>query len=186
MSYSNSVYLHDYYSSSIYYFINFFSLVSVGLHFSHFISLLSLLLFSFSLTPRSLSASTGLINLFASLFFSTCFNGSNQPLLFSFTLCWFSSLASISTWMGLINFCSDQPWVSAWMGLGFDFIWVSAPINHENEKQKNHKTWVWEIWVSDLMVVGWWWRWLGLREREAMSEKIIKNIKEWIFYWINV
>ena len=45
---------------------------------------------------------------------------------------------------------SDQPWVSAWMALGFGLIW--ALINHENKKQKIHKAWVWEIWVS-----AWWW-----------------------------
>ena len=36
---------------------------------------------------------------------------------------------------------SDQP--SLWSTLGFGLIWAS--INHENEKQKNHKAWVWEI-----------------------------------------
>ena len=151
-----------------------------SLFFSFFFSLLSLLLFSFSLTPHSLSASMGLIN----LFFSTYFNESDQPLLFSFTLCWSSSSALTSAWMSLINLCSDQPWVSAWMGLGFG---SDQPWEWETKKSQS-------LGLRDLgfglMVAGWWWRWLGLRERErereAMSEKIIKNVKEWIFYWINV
>ena len=164
MSYSNRV------NRSFLIILLFFSLSLLSLLVSVFLiffSPLSLLLFSFSLTPHSLSASMGLINLFIGLFFSTCFNGSNQPLLFSFTLYWSSSLVSTSAWMGLINLHSNQPWVSAWMGLGFGLIWVSAPINHENEKLKNHKAWVWEIWVS-----AWWWLgddddgWVWERERE--------------------
>ena len=50
--------------------------------------------------------------------FTLCFNGSNQPLLFSFTPCWSSSSASTSAWMGLINlgFLLEWVWVSAWSG----------------------------------------------------------------------
>ena len=53
--------MHGYYTLSIYYYIYFFSLLSlVGLRFYHFFFFfLSLLLFpSLSLTPYSLSAST--------------------------------------------------------------------------------------------------------------------------------
>ena len=179
MSYSNRV------NRSFIIILLFFSLSLLSLLVSVFLiffSLLSLLLFSFSLTPHSFSASMGLINLFIGLFFSTYFNGSDQALLFSFTLCWSSSSASTLAWMGLINLCSNQPWVSAWMGLGFNF---DQPWEWETKKSQS-------LGPRDLgfglMVAGWWWRWLGLRqwEREAMSEKIIKNVKEWIFYWINV
>ena len=83
------IYLHGYCSSFIIVLLIFFlSLVSVGLCFSHFFSLLSLLIFSFSLTPHSLSTSMGLIN----LFFSTCFKTSLSA----------SSFQPAS--MGLINF----------------------------------------------------------------------------------
>ena len=139
--YSNHVYLHGYCSSSIYYFINFFSLLSlVGLRFSHFLSLLSLLLFSFSLTPHSLSASTTNLeallssSIFSTLFFST--SVSSQPsgkwrTWHPLCRCWLRreleeapiNLCNRSRGMGLINLCSDQP---SWMSLGFGLIWVST------------------------------------------------------------
>ena len=153
--FSNHVYLHGYCSSFIIILLIFLSLVSVGLRFSHFFSLLSLLLFSFSLTPHSLSTSMGLINLFVGLFFSTCFNGFDQPLLFSFTLCWSSSLASTSAWMGLINFRSDQPWVFAWMGLGFGFDqpWEWEPKKITKLGSERSGFWLDGGWVM-MMVVG--------------------------------
>ena len=162
MSYSNHVYFHSYCSS----FIIILLIFSLSCHYwSQFFSVfLSLVSASFFFLSHSS--------------FTLCFNGSDQPLLFSFTLCWSSLLASTSAWMGLINLRSDQPWVFAWMGLGFGLIWVSAPINHENEKRKKSQS----LGLRDLgfclMVAGWWWRWLVLREREreAMSEKIIKKM----------
>ena len=151
MNYSNHVYLHSYCSSFIIILLIFsLSCLYWSQFFSFFLSLVSA---SFFLLSHSS--------------FTLYFNGSDQPLLFSFTLCWSSSSASTSVWMGLVNLRSDQPWVSAWMGLGFNLIWVSAPINHENEKRKNHKAWVWEIWVF-----AWWWLgdddggWFWERERE--------------------
>ena len=103
MSFSNREYLHSYCSSSIYYFINFFSLLSllVSVFLIFFLSLISA---SFFLLSHSL--------------FTLCFNGSDQPLLFSFTPCWSSSSASTSAWMGLINlgFLLEWVWVSAWSG----------------------------------------------------------------------
>ena len=145
--------------------------------FSFFFSLLSLLLFSFSLTPHSLFASMGLIN----LFFSTHFNGFDQPLLFSFTLYWSSLSALTSAWTGLINLHSDQPWVSAWMGLGFGsdqpWEWETKKITKLGSKRSGFR--LDGGWMMMTVV-------RSKREREAMSEKIIKNVKEWIFYWINV
>ena len=125
--YSNHAYMHSYCSSSIYYFINFFSLLSlVSLRFSHFLSLLSLLLFSFSLTPHSLSASTTHLeallssSIFSTLFFSTSI--SSQP--FGKWRRWCPlcqrqlrrepeeapiNLCNRSKGMGLFNLYSDQP-----------------------------------------------------------------------------
>ena len=69
--------------------------------FSFFLSLISTSFFLLSHSP-----------------FTLCFNGSDQPLLFSFTPCWSSSSASTSAWMGLINlgFLLEWVWVSAWSG----------------------------------------------------------------------
>ena len=166
MNYSNHVYLHSYCSSFIIILLIFsLSCLYWSQFFSFFLSLVSASFFLLSHSSFTLCFN-GLINLFIGLFFSTYFNGSDQPLLFSFTLCWSSLLASTSAWMGLINLRSDQPWVFAWMGLGFGLIWVSAPINHENEKRKKSQS----LGLRDLgfclMVAGWWWRWLVLRERE--------------------
>ena len=162
MSYSNRV------NRSFIIILLLFSLSLLSLLVSVFLiffSLLSLLLFSFSLTPHSLSALMGLINLFVGLFFSTCFNGSDQPLLFSFTLCWSSLLASTSAWMGLINFRSDQPWVFAWMGLGFGFNqpweWETKKITKLGSERSGF--WLDGGWVM-MMVVGF------ERERERGHE----------------
>ena len=102
MSFGNREYLHSYCSSSIYYFINFFSLLSLLVSVFLIFSLSYLYFFFPSL----------------SLLIHLCFNGSNQPLLFSFTPCWSSSSASTSAWMGLINlgFLLEWVWVSAWSG----------------------------------------------------------------------
>ena len=131
MSFNNCEYLHSYCSSSIYYFINFFSLLSLLVSIFLIFSLSYLCFFfpSLSLPIHSLlqwvwSTSSFLIHSLLVLFVGVDFSLNG----------------------------SDQPWVSAWMGLGFGLIWVSAPINHENEKQNNHKAWVWEIWASS-----WWW-----------------------------
>ena len=112
----------------------------VSLHFSPFLSLLSLLLFSFSLTPHSLSASTTHLeallssSIFSTLFFST--SVSSQP--FGKWRRWRPlcqrqlrreleeapiNLCNRSRGMGLFNLCSDQP---SWMSLGFGLISILA------------------------------------------------------------
>ena len=150
MNYSNHVYLHSYCSSFIIILLIFsLSCLYWSQFFSFFLSLVSA---SFFLLSHSS--------------FTLYFNGSDQPVLFSFTLCWSSSSASTLAWMGLINLRSNQPWVSAWMGLGFNLILGFG----------SDQPWEWETKKSQslglrdlgfcLMVAGWWWRWLVLRERE--------------------
>ena len=127
--YSNHAYMHSYCSSSIYYFINFFSLMSlVSLCFSHFLSLsLSL---SLSLTSASFSFSLSLL-----------IHSLLQP-----HICKLLSSNIFST------FVSSQPSGKrrTWRPLRQRQLQrepEEAPINHENKKQKKHKASK-QIWVS--------------------------------------
>ena len=80
--YSNHAYMHSYCSSSIYYFINFFSLMSlVSLCFSHFLSLsLSYLCFFFLLSLSLLITLCFNHSFVISSFFKHLGFESNQPL----------------------------------------------------------------------------------------------------------
>ena len=78
-----------------------------------------------------------------------------------------------------LGFCLNGSGFRLDLGFGSDQPW-------EWEMKKSQSLGLRDLGF-DLMVARWWWRWLGLRERErkAMSEKIIKKVKELIFYWIN-
>ena len=126
------VYLHSYCNLFIYYFISFFSLLSllVSVFLIFFSSLIST---SFFLLSHSsfIFASMGLINLFFSHSLPV------GPLCRRrLRLEWvWSTLGFCLNGSGFrldIGFGSDQPW--------------------EWETKKNHKAWVWEIWASS-----WWW-----------------------------
>ena len=69
-----------------------------------------------------------------SLLIHLCFNGSNQPLLFSFTPCWSSSSASTSAWMGLINlgFLLEWVWVSTWYRFR---LWSTMRMRNKKKSQ---------------------------------------------------
>ena len=172
MNYSNHVYLHSYCSSFIIILL-IFSLSclywSVFLIFS--LSCLCFFFPSLSLLIHSLlqwvwSTCSFLIHSLLVLFVGVDFglNGSNQPSLRS-----------------TLGFCLNGSRFQLDLGFGSNQPW-------EWETKKSQSLGLRDLGFC-LMVAGWWWRWLVLRERErerGHEWENNKNVKEWIFYWINV
>ena len=141
--YSNHAYMHGYYNTCIYYFINFFSLLSlVALHFFHFFSLLSLLLFpsffSFWLQPSSSS--------------SLASPTPTSPSL-SLALLWLR-------W----NPCLHGPEATRWRG--FESRQLQWVLNGSVRRGKGDERVGWEICRSRSwwFMWWWWWRWEDLRK----------------------